>query len=124
MATLSSDRASQSTRTIRFLLRYTQRSHLGYEKGGPAGTGPGNNRNGSNSETVQPDAGTVPVEVSRDRNAGSDSQLIPKDQRRLTGFNELVISLAARAVTVRNTQAHLQGDLRGGGFPRADLQGH
>lgn len=82
--------------------------HLGYEKGDPAGWGSGNNRNGSYPKTVQTDAGTVPVEMPRDRNATFDPQLIPKHQRRLSGFNELVISLVARGMTVRDTQAHLQ----------------
>ena len=65
--------------------------HLGYEKGDPAGWGSGNNRNGSYDKTVQTDAGTVPVEMPRDRNATFEPQLIPKHQRRLSGFNELVI---------------------------------
>jgi len=82
--------------------------HLGYEKGDPAGWGSGNNRNGSYAKTVQTDAGTVPVEMPRDRNATFEPQLIPKHQRRLSGFNELVISLVARGMTVRDTQAHLQ----------------
>ena len=82
--------------------------HLGYEKGDPAGWGSGNNRNGSYDKTVQTDAGTVGVEMPRDRNATFEPQLIPKHQRRLSGFNDLVISLVARGMTVRDTQAHLQ----------------
>ena len=69
--------------------------HLGYEKGDPAGWGSGNNRNGSYPKTVQTDAGTVGVEMPRDRNATFEPQLIPKHQRRLRGFNELVIFLVA-----------------------------
>ena len=53
-------------------------------------------------------AGTVGVEMPRDRNATFEPQLIPKHQRRLRGFNDLVISLVARGMTVRDTQAHLQ----------------
>jgi putative transposase len=82
--------------------------HLGYERGDPAGWGSGNNRNGSYPKTVQTDAGTVPVEMPRDRNATFEPQLVPKHQRRLSGFNELVISLVARGMTVRDTQAHLE----------------
>jgi len=82
--------------------------YLGYERGDPAGWGSGNNRNGSYPKTVQTDAGTVPVEMPRDRNATFDPLLIPKHQRRLSGFNELVISLVARGMTTRDTQAHLQ----------------
>jgi len=82
--------------------------HLGYERGDPAGWGSGNNRNGSYPKMVHTDAGTVPVEMPRDRNATFEPQLIPKHQRRLSGFNELVISLVARGMTTRDTQAHLQ----------------
>ena len=82
--------------------------HLGYEKGDPAGWGSGNNRNGNYPKTIQTDAGTVGVEMPRDRNATFDPLLIPKHQRRLSGFDELVISLVARGMTTRDTQAHLQ----------------
>lgn len=81
--------------------------HLGYERGDPGGWGSGNNRNGSYPKTVQTDAGTVGVEMPRDRNASFEPRLIPKHQRRLSGFNELVISLVARGMTVRDTRAHL-----------------
>ena len=82
--------------------------HLGYEKGDPAGWGSGNNRNGSYDKTVQTDAGSVPVEMPRDRDATFEPLLVPKHQRRLSGFNDLVISLVARGMTTRDTQAHLQ----------------
>ena len=52
--------------------------HLGYDKGDPAGWGSGNNRNGSYSKTVQTDAGSVPIEMPRDRNATFDPLLVPK----------------------------------------------
>ena len=81
--------------------------HLGYEKGDPSGWGSGNNRNGSYEKVVNTDAGSVPVVVPRDRDSSFEPRLIPKHQRRLSGFNELVISLVARGMTVRDTQAHL-----------------
>ena len=82
--------------------------HLGYERGDPLGWGSGNNRNGSYEKTVHTDAGTVPVEMPRDRDGTFAPLLIPKHQRRLSGFNDLVISLVARGMTTRDTQAHLQ----------------
>ena len=90
--------------------------HLGYEKGDPAGWGSGNTRNGSYPKTVQTDAGTVGVEMPRDRNATFEPQLISKHQRRLRGFNELVISLVARGMTTRDTPGPPAGDLRGRGL--------
>jgi len=81
--------------------------HLGYEKGDRAGWGSGNNRNGSYEKSVQTDAGSVPVVMPRDRDSTFEPRLIPKHARRLSGFNELVISLVARGMSVRDTQAHL-----------------
>jgi putative transposase len=83
-------------------------AHLGYEKGDRAGWGSGNSRNGTTPKTVLTDAGAVPVEVPRDRNGTFEPRLVPKHQRRLEGFNDIVISLVARGMTVRDTQAHLR----------------
>jgi len=81
--------------------------HLGYEKGDRSGWGSGNNRNGSYPKTVLTDAGGVPIQVPRDRAGTFEPQLIPKGQRRLAGFNDLVIGLVARGMTVRDVQAHI-----------------
>jgi len=64
--------------------------HLGYEKGDPAGNGSGNNRNGYSAKMVKTDAGEVPIRVARDRNGSSKPKLVPKHQRRLSEFNDLV----------------------------------
>lgn len=82
-------------------------AHLGYEQGDRAGWGSGNSRNGTTPKTVLTDAGAVPVEVPRDRNGTFEPKLVPKHQRRLEGFNDIVISLVARGMTVRDTRAHL-----------------
>jgi transposase-like protein len=71
--------------------------HLGYERGDSVGRGSGNNRNGTSPKTVLTDAGAVPVEVPRDRNGTFEPKLVAKRQRRLDGFNDLVIGLVARA---------------------------
>jgi putative transposase len=81
--------------------------HLGYEAGDPAGRGSGNNRNGTSPKTVLTDAGAVPVSVPRDRNGEFEPQLIPKHQRRLNGFNDIIISLVARGMSTRDVQAHI-----------------
>jgi len=77
--------------------------HLGYERGDPAGVGSGNSRNGSSPKTVLTDAGAVPLDVPRDRNGTFEPMLVPKHQRRLEGFNELVCSLYGKGVSVRDT---------------------
>lgn len=79
--------------------------HLGHEPGEAAGGG--NVRNGYSAKTVLTDAGAVPVRVPRDREGTFEPKLVPKHQRRLEGFNDIVISLVARGMTTRDVQAHL-----------------
>jgi transposase-like protein len=81
--------------------------HLGYEKGDPAGRGSGNNRNGSTTKTVLTDVGAVAVTVPRDRNGSFEPKMVPKHARRLAGFNEQILSLYARGMSVRDIRAHL-----------------
>lgn len=80
--------------------------HLGYEKGDPAGRGSGNNHNGA-TKRVFTEAGAVEVRVPRDRNGEFEPQIVPKHARRLAGFNEQILSLYARGMSVRDTRAHL-----------------
>ena len=82
--------------------------HLGYEKGDPAGRGTGNARNGSYAKTVLTEDGAVEIDVPRDRNASFAPQIVPKGETRLDGFDEKVISLYARGLTVREIQGHLR----------------
>jgi transposase-like protein len=81
--------------------------HLGYEKGDPGGRGSGNNRNGSTVKTVLTDIGAVPVTVPRDRNGEFEPKMVPKHARRLAGFNEQILSLYARGMSVRDIRSHL-----------------
>jgi len=81
--------------------------HLGYERGDPAGNGSGNSRNGTTPKTVITDAGDIPVATPRDRNATFEPKLVAKRQRRMEGFNDLVIGLVARGMTTRDVTAHL-----------------
>lgn len=81
--------------------------HLGYERGDPAGHGSGNSRNGASGKTVHTDVGSVRVDVPRDRNGTFEPAIVPKGQTRLQGFNDRIIALYARGMTVRDIQAHL-----------------
>lgn len=83
--------------------------HLGYQKHDPAGRGSGNSRNGASPKTVLTDAGAVTVAVPRDRNGSFEPQLVPKHARRLAGFNEQILSLYARGMSVRDIRSHLAG---------------
>jgi putative transposase len=81
--------------------------HLGYEKGDPAGRGSGNSRNGTSGKTVVTEDGEVQIEVPRDRAGTFEPRLIAKGQTRFDGFDEKIISLYARGMTVREIQGHL-----------------
>jgi transposase-like protein len=78
--------------------------HLGYDKHDPAGRGSGNSRNGSRSKTVFTEIG--PVEVPRDTNSDFDPVIVKKRQRRLTGVDEIVLSLTAKGLTTGEIAAH------------------
>ena len=58
------------------------------------------------------DIGAVPVTVPRDRNGSFEPKMVPKYARRLAGFNEQILSLYARGISVRDIRAHL-GELYG-----------
>jgi putative transposase len=81
--------------------------HLGYGKHDPTGRDGGNSRNGRRAKTVLTEAGPVSLEVPRDRDGSFEPQLIKKRQRRLTGLDELVISLSAKGLTHGEICAHL-----------------
>ena len=81
--------------------------HLGYGKHDPAGRDGGNSRNGKRGKTVLTEAGPVSIEVPRDREGSFEPQLVKKRQRRLTGLDDLVISLSAKGLTHGEICAHL-----------------
>jgi putative transposase len=82
--------------------------HLGYEKGDPGGRGSGNSRNGSSPKTIIGDDGAIELAVPRDRNSTFEPQIVPKGQTHLDGFDDRIISLYARGLSVREIQGHLQ----------------
>ncbi|WP_197340056.1 transposase, partial [Ralstonia solanacearum] len=70
--------------------------HLGYQQGQPKPPGQDNERNGASGKTVITDRGPVRVEVPRDRDGSFEPILIPKHERRFTGFDERIIAMYAR----------------------------
>lgn len=82
--------------------------HLGYEKHDPAGRGSGNSRNGTTPKTMLTDVGAIGMDVPRDRNGEFEPRIVPKGTTRLKGFNERIIALYARGMTVRDIRAHLE----------------
>jgi putative transposase len=81
--------------------------HLGYEKGDPAGRGSPNSRNGTSPKTLATEVGDVPLDVPRDRAGTFEPRLVPKGARRVGGLDEVIISLYAGGMTVRDIQHHL-----------------
>jgi len=81
--------------------------HLGYEQGAAEGQGSGNSRNGAGKKTLRTDQGEVTVEVPRDRNGTFEPKLVKKHQRSFKGFDDKILSMYARGMSVRDIQAHL-----------------
>jgi putative transposase len=81
--------------------------HLGYEKGDPAGRGSSNSRNGATPKTVSTEVGEIALNTPRDRAGSFEPRLVPKGARRAGGLDEMIISLYAGGMTVRDIQHHL-----------------
>ena len=81
--------------------------HLGYPPGQPKPLGQVNERNGASGKTVITDRGPVRVDVPRDRDGSFEPILIPKHERRFTGFDERIIAMYARGMSVREIQGFL-----------------
>jgi len=82
--------------------------HLGHGKHRPVANPAGNTRNGHSRKTLKGEFGDLPIDIPRDRLGTFEPQLIPKHQTRWTGFDDKILSLYARGMTVREIQAHLE----------------
>src|SRR5690606_21198463 len=81
--------------------------HVGYEKGDPAGRGSPNSRNGTTPKTISTEVGSIGLDTPRDRAGTFEPRLVPKGTRRVGGLDEMIISLYAGGMTVRDIRAHL-----------------
>ncbi|MDO9054196.1 MAG: IS256 family transposase [Gallionella sp.] len=82
--------------------------HLGHGKNESVTNAAKNTRNGTSSKTLKGEFGELPVEIPRDRHGSFEPQLIPKHQTRWNGFDDKILSLYARGMTVREIQSHLE----------------
>jgi transposase-like protein len=98
----------QLTKTVlETALNEEMTEHLGYEKHDPPGAGTGNIRNGTRAKTVLTDTtGQVEIDVPRDRAATFEPHIVKKRQRRLSGVDEVVLSLYAKGLTTGEISAH------------------
>ena len=81
--------------------------HLGYPPGSAKPEEAGNQRNGKSGKTVLTEDGPLRIEVPRDREGSFEPVLIPKHERRFTGFDDKIIAMYARGMTVREVQGFL-----------------
>ena len=82
--------------------------HLGYPTGAAKpGTAAANHRNGKSGKTVLTGDGALRIEVPRDRDATFEPVLIAKHERRFTGFDDKIVAMYARGMTMREIQGFL-----------------
>ena len=81
--------------------------HLGYASGGIKPSEANNQRNGTSSKTVLTGEESLRIDIPRDRNGSFEPMLIGKHERRFTGFDDKIIAMYARGMTVREIQRFL-----------------
>jgi transposase-like protein len=81
--------------------------HLGYPPGAEKPGEVGNHRNGVTGKTVLTEDGPLRIDVPRDRQSSFEPLLIPKHERRFTGFDDKIVAMYARGMTVREIQGFL-----------------
>ena len=96
---------------------------LGYDRHGATGRDGGNSRNGHRTKTVLIEVGPVQVDVPRDRDASFEPKIVAKRNRRLSGVDELVISLSAKGLTTGEVAAHL-AEVYGAEVSRQTIRHH
>ena len=94
-------------RMVEQVLQAELTEHLGYAAGAGRGAD-GNARNGTTPKTVLTEEGTLPLAIPRDRDGSFTPAFVPKGVRRLPGFDQKVLSLYTRGLSVRDLQAHLE----------------
>jgi putative transposase len=81
--------------------------HLGYAPHAEPPGGAGNTRNGSTPKTLITDNGPVPIDTPRDRDGSFEPKIVRKRQRRFEGFDDKILALYSRGLSVRDIEAHL-----------------
>lgn len=90
------------------LLQNEMDEHLGYEKHSALGDHSGNSRNGKTKKNLKSNYGTVELEIPRDRNGNFEPHIIKKHQRSISSFDDKIISMYSKGMTVRDIQSHVQ----------------
>jgi len=95
-------------RLVERALEVEMAEHLGHAKNEPVANPRGNTRNGKSKKTLKGDFGELPIDIPRDREGSFEPQIVPKHQTRWSGFDDKILSLYARGMTVREIQSHLE----------------
>jgi len=95
-------------RLVERALEAEMAEHLGHGKNEPVANSKGNTRNGKSRKTLKGEFGELPIDIPRYRDGSFEPQIVPKHQTRWTGFDDKILTLYARGMTVREIQAHLQ----------------
>jgi putative transposase len=100
--------AQLTKRLIERAMEVELTDHLGYEPHAEPPGGTGNARNGSTPKTLVTEQGPVPIDTPRDRNGTFEPKIVRKRQRRFVGFDDKILALYSRGLSVRDIEAHLQ----------------
>src|SRR4051794_37954550 len=100
--------AQLTKRLVERALEVELTDHLGYERHCEPPGGTGNQRNGTTSKTLITEHGTVEIDAPRDRDGSFAPKLVKKRQRRFVGFDEKILALYSRGLSVRDIEAHLE----------------
>lgn len=93
---------------LEVLLKEEMTDFLGYEKHDQESKTTENTRNGYNSKNVKSSFGSIPLDVPRDRKSEFTPAVVKKRQNDITGFEEKIISMYAKGMTVRDIQSHIK----------------
>jgi putative transposase len=99
--------AQLTKRLVERALEVELTDHLGYEPHAEPPGGTGNTRNGSTPKTLITDNGPVPIDTPRDRDGTFEPTIVRKRQRRFVGFDDKILALYSRGLSVRDIEAHL-----------------
>ena len=100
--------AQLTKRLIERALEVELSDHVGYEPHCEPPGGAGNQRNGTTPKTLITEQGKVAIDAPRDRDGSFEPKLVKKRQRRFVGFDEKILALYSRGLSVREIEAHLQ----------------
>jgi putative transposase len=99
--------AQLTKRLVERALEVELTDHLGYEPHAEPPGGAGNTRNGSTPKTLITDNGPVRIDIPRDRDGSFEPKIVRKRQRRFVGFDDKILALYSRGLSVRDIEAHL-----------------